>query len=202
MISFMNSVEETLKNFPHVLQLGDWLSAIATLFVGIISVRLAYQARYSRISAFVSDSKLYKNDGQKITEEIPYKNGLSVHVRNYGPNTIFINKFTSFALKVPFAKHGYDTVILDIIDPQTSILPGNSQTFFIEKDPGDFFNKYFQNLLNLWKENKIKLIFPNITFRYTTAYVVTSDGRFIRAKISKSLKKVLRDSCKNALLQK
>lgn len=202
MISFVYSIEKTLKSFPHVLQLGDWLSAIATFLVGIISLRLAYQARYSRVSAFVDGRRFYENYEKTITEETPYKMVLSLHVRNHGPNTIFIDKFTSFALKIPFAAHGYDTVILDIIDPQTSILPGNSQTFLIKRDPKDFFKEYFQNLLNLGKENKIKLICPKITFRYTSAYVVTSDGRFIRAKISKPLRNIIRDSSKNALSQK
>lgn len=207
MLNIFEYIEKILGNYPQVVQLGSWASAIATLVAVGVSLHLAYRGRYSKVSAYLDIFRRYDHYDDAITEETPYKMIIILDVINHGPHTIFIDKLTGFSIRVPFTKHGYDSIILDFDKNRQEIVPGNRQSFQInpvDQAPERFFQNYFEELINLAtdKRNKIKLIFPKFIFRYIGFYVHTSDGRRVKVKTSPEIRKCISSTVKKVLSRK
>lgn len=176
------------------------LGVMATFFVAGLSLWLSYRARFSRITSFIYVKRLYENYDGTITEHTPFRKVIALDITNHGPNTIFIEKFSSFAMKVPLTTHGYETIVLNISEEGTDILPGKSINFNISagnETPEDFFDAYFDGLLRLYQDKWLQLLLLRVMFGHIQFYIRTSDGRFVKVKVSSNLRKLIYERAKN-----
>lgn len=187
-------IEKSLEHYPQLLKLGEWFSALATVLASSISLWLAFRARYSKIKAIIDIKKIseYRKEGDKLLKNAE-KKGLSLKITNYGPHPIYINKLNCLIFQ-PLLKSPYITIPIDISGELITILPGITNTSLLPKEPKIFFEGLFKAISDPEKENKLRSFLIKFFFRFIKAYVITSDGRCTKIKITKGCRKIILDS--------
>ena len=200
----ITSFEETLSNYPYLLQLGGWFGAIATFMAVCWSINLS--KRKSKIDAHLKIG--YISEGLIYTDEVfddPSKTNpaLWLSVLNHGPNSLYLNSLTSFALQIPLIKESLNCVRPSI--PKENIItihPGLDKSIVFEGIASDIFKKYFLHIMNQKKRKLIKVFSPSYSLKRVKIFLVTSTGRFVKVKASKEVIKHIKIAASEALEKK
>lgn len=187
-------IEKSLEHYPQILKLEEWFSGLATFLASIISLWLAFRARYSKIKAMLDINNVgeYIREVSKLLKKNERKS-LVLKITNYGPNPIYIKRLNCLIFQ-PLLANTYLTTVIDTSEDSITIFPGTTNISPLPKEPKNFFEDLFKEILGYRKENKLKTFLTKFFFRFIKAYVITSDGRRTKIKITKSCRKIILDS--------
>ncbi|MBX9697192.1 MAG: hypothetical protein K2X53_03810 [Alphaproteobacteria bacterium] len=187
-------IEKSLEHYPQILKLGEWFSGLATFLASIISLWLAFRARYSKIKAILDINNVgeFIKEGDKLSKKKERK-ALVLKITNYGPHPIYIKRLNCLIFQ-PLLASTYCTFSIDTSGDLITILPGTTNTSLLPNEPKKVFDGLFKEILGYMKENKLKAFLTKFFFRFIGAYVIISDGRRTKIKITKGCKKIIVDS--------
>lgn len=187
----LKDLEGWLAEYPNLIA---FLSAFGTIAAVIVAICLAYQARYSKVTAY-TDLRGYVPAGQSrgIVNPEDYDSVISVSVVNHGPYSIYLSYFNSFIWRVPCSR------IIGTSNPEEpdfrtqdlEVLPGKSVCIVLSTTP----RQTLEELRKTFQENDtapcfLRCIF-SMRFQFLQSYIRISSGQIIQAKVGKSLREII-----------